>query len=335
MLAQLFGVPVALAASGSSEPTNKEKDERCLMGGWGKDTQCAGMKFKKSDPMTSWTELKAYQARTIQDYSINCIGKYEKLYATGNAEGKALMRAGGVYERNICSKRNKDGTSSNCGNNNSSNSGGSGNNKGSSNSNKEFRERRQQEWPLAFRGQMCNKKDFDEDQKKDCQKRQCFPFFGAQKGKCPTLKTGLDDAKPGDMILMFAGGAKEGGSDKPLMPTIAFVKYSHNNANTKDSTPCSESKNCHLIVESADDGQFPDACGNSTSWGVSQSRTLYKPGNMPEIYKKAVKDIQQKNNVKNPSTSCVNAQFGACEYDDWDKAKLYRPTDDVRDDEPS
>lgn len=364
LFANLFGIatPAYAQSSGSSGgATNQNKDERCMMGGWGKDAKCSGMNFKKPNPMTSWTELKAYQARTTQDYSIACLGQYHKLFAPGSAEGKALMRAGGVYEREICSKRNSDGTSSECGGSSSggssSSSGGSssssGGGSGGSNS-KEFWEKRQQQWPLAYRGRMCNKKDFDEDQKKDCKQRECFPFFGVKDGKCPELKTGLDEAKPGDMILMFAGGVKEsdssgsssgssgssgssstgGGDDnKPLMPTIAYVKSAHNQASTQNYKPCSGDKNCHLIVESADDGQFPDACGNSFNWGAGLSRTLYKPGNMPESYKEKLKDIQQKNKVQNPSTNCVNPQFGACEYEDWDKAKVYRPTDDVRDKE--
>ncbi len=373
--ANLFGLSspahAASSSSGSSggEPTNKEKDERCMMGGWGKDAQCSGMKFKKPNPMTSWTELKAYQARTIQDYSIACIGQYHKLYSPGNAEGKALMRAGGVYEREICSKKDDKGNSTECGGSSSggASSGGGSSTGGSSgsgggSSGKEFWEKRQQQWPLAYRGRMCNKKDFDEDQKKDCKKRECFPFFGVKDGKCPELKTGLDEAKPGDIILMFAGGVKEedsggassggassgsstsstssssSGSDsddekKPLMPTLAYVKAAHNSASTKDYKDCSQDKNCNLIVESSDDGQFPDACGNSFNWGGALSRTLYKPGNMPESYKEKIKDIQKKNDVKNPSTNCVNPQFGACEYEDWDKAKVYRPSDDVRDKE--
>lgn len=376
LLATLFGItPPAYAQSSggsggksSGSPTNEKTDERCMMGGWGKNTNCGGMNFKKPDPMTSWTELKAYQARTTQDYSIACIGNYHKLYSPGNAEGKALMRAGGVYEREICSRRNSDGSSTDCGassggsSSSSGSSGGSGGSSGGSGNGKPFWEKRQQQWPLAYRGRMCNKKDFDEDEKKDCKERQCFPFFGAQDGKCPELKTGLDEAKPGDIILMFAGGVKEedssgssgggsssggsssggsssgGGSDedkKPLMPTLAYIKSAHNSASTQQYKPCSQDKNCHLIIESADDGQFPDACGNSFNWGAALSRTLYKPDNMPESFKSKLKDIQKKNKVDNPSTNCVNPQFGACEFEDWDKVKIYRPSDDVRDKESS
>lgn len=348
--ATLFGITSeAYAQSSGKKPgSNQKKDERCMMGGWGGNTSCAGMSFKKPDPMTSWTELKAYQARTTQDYSISCLGNYHKLFAPGNATDKALMRAGGVYEREICSRKDSKGNSTTCGNSGSSSGGSGGSGSSGGSQGKDFWEKRQQNWPLAYRGQMCDKKRFDEDEKKSCDQRQCFPFFGAKNGKCPQLKTGLDDVKPGDIILMFGGGVKEqsssGGSssgssgsgnddDKPLMPTVAYVKSAHNKASTKDYKDCSQDKNCNLIVESADDGQFPDACGNSFNWGTGLSRTLYKPGNMPESFKEKLKDIQKKNDVQNPTTDCNNPQFGGCEYQDWDKAKVYRPSEDVRDQE--
>lgn len=358
LLAELFGISSANAQSSggsgnSDKPTNEKEDERCMMGGWGKDASCGGMSFKKPDPMTSWTELKAYQARTTSDYSISCIGRYEKLFAPGSAENKVLMRAGGIYEREVCSKKGSDGTYTTCGSGSGgSSSGSSGGGSGGGGNSKEFRENRQQTWPLAYRGRMCTKKEFDEDEKKDCKERTCFPFFGAQDGKCPELKKGLDEAKPGDIIMMFAGGAKEedsssgsgssssggsGGNDgskKPLMPTLAYVKSAHNQASTKDTNkPCSSDKNCNLIVETANDGQFPDACGNSFNWGANLSRVLYKKDNMPESYKQALKDVQQKNDVQNPVTDCSNPHFGACEFDDWDSVKVYRPSDDVRDKE--
>ena len=73
------------------------KDQRCLLGGWGGDASFGGVSIRAPDPITSWTELKLYQARTMRKDGMYCIGRYDKVFKPESTEEKLLGLAGGEF----------------------------------------------------------------------------------------------------------------------------------------------------------------------------------------------------------------------------------------------
>ncbi|MFO0110721.1 MAG: hypothetical protein ACK52W_09380, partial [Alphaproteobacteria bacterium] len=73
------------------------KDERCLLGGWGGPSSFGGVSVDAPDPVTSWTELKLYQARTARKDGVYCIGRYDKVFKPESTEEKILSLAGGDF----------------------------------------------------------------------------------------------------------------------------------------------------------------------------------------------------------------------------------------------
>ncbi|MBN8542932.1 MAG: hypothetical protein J0M34_01555 [Alphaproteobacteria bacterium] len=72
------------------------KDQRCLLGGWGEPASFGGTGISRlPDPVTSWTELKLYQMRSIRDKQVYCIGRHEKLFKPTGTEEILLYLAGG------------------------------------------------------------------------------------------------------------------------------------------------------------------------------------------------------------------------------------------------
>ncbi|MFZ4126206.1 MAG: hypothetical protein ACOYJ2_09115 [Rickettsiales bacterium] len=75
------------------------KDQRCLLGGWGEaKASFGGVTIKAPDPVTSWTELKLYQLRTIRDKQVYCIGRHEKLFKPTGTEDILLYLVGGELD---------------------------------------------------------------------------------------------------------------------------------------------------------------------------------------------------------------------------------------------
>lgn len=79
--------------SGNAE----RKDERCLFGGWGGEASFGGVSISAPDPITSWTELKLYQTRTMRKDGLYCIGRYDKVFKPEGTEEKLLGLAGGEF----------------------------------------------------------------------------------------------------------------------------------------------------------------------------------------------------------------------------------------------
>ena len=102
-------------------------DERCLVGGWGGtglsgvfnlkgvalDTSDLGSATRTlislPDPITSWTELKLYQARALRNLGLSCIPRYEKAFKQGGTEALTLLKSGGEWSRVVVSKCDKNG----------------------------------------------------------------------------------------------------------------------------------------------------------------------------------------------------------------------------------
>ena len=87
---------------------NKGNDgaKYCRFGGNGKATSYGGDNAdcyqlpQKVDALTSWEELKQYQARAMRDLTLFCLPQYEKMYKIMTGEDAALYAAGGTYQLN-------------------------------------------------------------------------------------------------------------------------------------------------------------------------------------------------------------------------------------------
>jgi|GEM_PF-2711201 len=51
-----------------------------------------------AEPITSWAELKLYQARGVRDFALNCFVKHETLFKQGAGEEIILSRSGGEFQ---------------------------------------------------------------------------------------------------------------------------------------------------------------------------------------------------------------------------------------------
>ena len=72
----------------------------CRLGGNGNATNYSCYDLPHNvDALTSWQELKQYQARAMRDLSLFCLPQYEKMYKMTSMEDGALYSAGGTYPR--------------------------------------------------------------------------------------------------------------------------------------------------------------------------------------------------------------------------------------------
>jgi hypothetical protein len=285
----------------SSPPASgiPQKDERCLAGGWGGTTNAsfAGLTIKLPDPVTSWTELKLYQSRTLRNKRVSCIGRYEKVFKAGSSENMVLARAGAevpVVYVTSCPKDNPDPTA--C----------------TYQTLEEYKSKtdantttaakyHQVALPLGWRGYMASKVDDTR-----------FPKFGGGKGG--TI-TGLSKADLGDIVLMPDGTGPANG--KPGLAKIGFV------SEISTGSGCEEQKNCYVQVYEADNGKWPDSCGTTDNWGEMKIRNMYKPGFMPP---NMIAELERIGSTK----SCEDTKLSHCELETWDQLEIYRPTSDIR-----
>jgi hypothetical protein len=297
-------------------------------GGWGGDTSFGGANIKESDPITAWTDLKMYQARTYRNWGLACIGRYDKAFKPGSTENVLLAQAGAEWSSIVVTKcpKKSDGTvdADNCkylsykeaqndggtgsggggadgssGASSGGSTGASGDSGGTGSSGtSKTTSYKQASFPLAWRGYLSAK-----DEKNQ------FPNFG---GGSPSLKTGLDSADLGDIIIFPKGTGKS--DDKPGLPKLAKVSKVFR---------CDQSTNCYMEITEVDNGKFPDACGTTDSWGEVKTRTIYKPGKLPSNISADLGRISS-------TTGCEDTKLSHCELADWDKVKYYRIADDVR-----
>ena len=299
----IVGVGREATPKSVTDPDKIRKDERCLAGGWGGDVSFGGISIKKSDPITSWTELKLYQSRTYRDWGLACIGRYEKTFKPGSTENVILAQTGAEWSSIVITKcpTKADGTldAANCQylSYKQYKDAGGANAGGGANSTNTISRYKQASYPLGWRGYISAKKE-------DIR----FPKFGGS----PALKTGLDDVDLGDIILFPKGSGKAG--DKPGLPKIAKVSKIYR---------CEDNKNCYIEVAEVDNGKYPDACGTTDNWGEVKVRTIYKPGKMlPNI----AADLARINSTNN----CEDTKLAHCELTDWNSTQYYRISEDVR-----
>jgi hypothetical protein len=102
----------APADANGQRPADRYLDQRCKTMGWSGVPNPLGVSFGglsvyTPDPLTSWTELKLYQARTQRNVGLTCIGRYEKVFKPGSAENMILATTGAEWERTIISRCNR------------------------------------------------------------------------------------------------------------------------------------------------------------------------------------------------------------------------------------
>jgi hypothetical protein len=339
----LIGSANAQGAGGAAKIFNVKNSLSTLAGGLGIGNQSnqkasysnMGMTFKnkfQTNPMPSSFGSKLMdQAWAIRNLGMNALPLYHKLPASGTASSKVSFAAGGQYERETCSECDEKGNCTECG---SGGGGGGGGTGGGGGQKREVWNNRVHSFPLSYRGEPCTKGMFDEDKKKPLAERRCFPFVGAKKE--PPMQTGLDQARPGCIALLFNGGGKIEDSDtkgKMFVPTLGYIRMIHtvkNTQNSKTAKPCTEDKNCHVIIEAANDGFFPTGLGLTNHWGFNGRRTMYKQGNIPESVSEKLKEIGKANKREEPTDTCKEPQFGQCVYESWDNVPVYCPDEDVR-----
>jgi hypothetical protein len=275
--------------------TITKQDQRCLIGGWGRSPSMGGVSITVPDPISSWTELKLYQARTTRDYNIVCLARYEKLFKVGSAENVLLSALGAEYAVGFLSRCNADG--SNC--NIRSLAEDKEANATTNSDDKVITQLRNLPSPLQWRGYLSSTVS-----------SQQFPNFS---GSASTI-TNLDKAELGDFVLLPTGGAASG--SKPGLPKLGIVTEVH-------LSDCSTTNYCYVKVMEPDNGKWPDICGTTDSWGELKSRYLFKPGTLP----KAAEEEYDRIDI---ASDCVDPHLSYCELKDWNSTKLYRVREDRR-----
>lgn len=294
--------PAPAAEATSRKDMAKEiskQDQRCNYGGWGDAPSMGGVKITTlPDPISSWTELKLYQTRTIRDFNLLCMGRYEKTFKVGSAENAILSALGGEVTMAYIERCNKDRSSCTMKTlAEDKKDGGTTPDGGHT-----ITSTRTVDIPLLWRGYLSST---DEDQR--------FPKFGGSSGK---TSKGLDDVQVGDIILLPKGGADSG--DKPGLPKLGLVAE----INLPGSSNCTGQKYCYVKVIEPDNGKWPDSCGTTDSWGEMKVRYLFKPGMLPKAAVDEYKRIGS-------TTDCVDTHLSYCEMKPWDDTEYYRIREDV------
>ncbi len=295
------------------KPEDKYTDQRCKTGGWGgvmgitipwQPVSFAGVNFILPDPITSWTELKLYQARTNRTIGMSCLGRYEKVFKPGSAENLILMAAGADWSKLIVSKcpQTGGGRTGQCTYMTLKQYSDAGKPENSETT-LYIKDLKNDLWPNSWRGYMAAENVDNQ-----------FPSFGDAGA---LVDTGLDTVEQGDIILLPYGAGGDAAS--PGLAKLALVIET----NTPNDSDCMAKKNCYVKVLEPDNGKWPDVCGTTDTWGEMKARYYYKSGHLPEAaateYKR-IKTIQ----------TCKQTAISHCEQTEWDNLNTYRIRDDVR-----
>lgn len=300
----------AAAAAAFADPKDADKfpDQRCKTQGWGTALPTglpfAGVTVNVPDPISSWTETKLYQARTLRNVGLSCLGRYEKVFKPGSAENMMLLVAGGEWQRLIVSKcpRLQDGKVGECEYMTIKQYTDAGNPE-NDNATVYMKQLDNQGWPLAWRGYLSAEKEETK-----------FPAFG---GAATTHADGLDDAELGDIVMLPKGPKNDGGLAK-----LGFVIATHLGTGPQ-KTNCESEKNCYIQVLEPDNGKWPDVCGTTDTWGEMKVRHYFKPGHLPQA---AADEFTRISSTKD----CEDTKLSHCEMSAWNTLKIYRPVKDVR-----
>ncbi len=332
--------------SAGDEAQKKHPDERCRLGGWGPESvggvplpdpkypnrplylpeSFLGLTaFKLPDPVTSWTEFKAYQMRTMRLTNLTCIGRYEKVFKPGNTESIILAAAGGEWSRIIVQKCPRGKVGSVACNFMSLKEYKDAGSPRSDKDNYSIPQMKLESWPLAWRGYIASGTTTIAGGNPLTTGKDQFPNFG--KGntyvdpRFPSgvgLSFGLDKAELGDIIMMPRGSSKLGFDEKPGLPKLALVAEvnlpkPNKGVNEED---CTTRNDCYVMVLEADNGKWPDTCGTTDAFGELRSRYLYKPNNLPKPASEEYARIGW-------TSSCEDSNLMKCEFAEWDRISVY------------
>jgi hypothetical protein len=290
---------------------DKHTDQRCKTMGWSSTpfvpVRFGGVTVVPPDPMSSWTELKLYQARTARNTGLSCIARYEKVFKPGSAENMILIATGAEYKRAVISEceRDRGGRTKNC----------------TFLTLKEYEKKKKDRtlkpttthtyikelktelWPNSWRGYMSAMSGMNQ-----------FPWFG---DGYPETFTGLDNAEIGDIILLPFGPRND--ADKPGLAKLALITEARLPANSD----CMDKENCYVQVSEPDNGKWPDICGTTDTWGEMKSRYYFKPGHLP-------KEASDEYNRIASVSHCGETRISHCEQTAWNNLEIYRIRNDER-----
>ena len=282
-----------------SEPDlySKEGSDDAIIGVGTEKQSCKyGGNGGGANPITSWAELKLYQARVFRDYNLNCLGSYEKLYKWGGSEEFVLARAGGEYSQRVA--------------------------KGTyfTTVNRQF--------PLGWRGYISDPDvnsrfpnmfstdkvagamvngGLDEAQAGDIIMYDP-DLFAAGAKRLPLLAYVTQANNKASYREKPVGGAPGAQRTVQGLEYVKVMDYNH--------------------------GKFPDVCGVTDNWGIGQERTIYKtalPGEIETLFLKREQDANNNATKEHiPTRTCEDSDMGYCIEPLWSRIKIYRPIKDVR-----
>lgn len=289
-----LGAEVAIVGVG--RPT-----ERCLFGGGGGAMSGAYGPFGGGsyvnvptiDPITSWAELKLYQARGTRR-NLNCITKFNQVWKPNFTEDPILMLDGAQIEvRPIEEENVAQGQTV------------------------------KQLWFETYRG-YCLDPNNDLSGSGVPNTKRNFPYFPSGDVPGASLKYGLERAKPGDIVVFENGTTSSSGpfgiGSKPGLCTLGYVVgVSEASGKTPESV---------RIIE-ANWGNYPDVCGITDAVDPHPSpseRTLYK-GKLNPVLERRIKQRSGSDG------SCSDNNLAECALDEniWNNVKVFDPTLDPRD----
>ncbi len=275
----------------------------------------AGVKVYTPDPLTSWSEFKLYQTRTLRNIGISCVGRYEKVFKPGSAENMMLLGAGADWSPVVISKctraQEATGPLRDCKTMTLKEYEDAGSPE-ADNTYTYMKQLVNTAWPNSWRGYMAAEKSAAQ-----------FPNFG---GGGSAVVTGLDNAELGDIVMMPNGPSNKTDAAQRGLSKLAMVVE----ANVPSNSDCEDKKNCYVKVVEPDNGKLPDVCGTTDTWGEMKTRYYYKPGSLPKDAATEYKDIMPAGADSASFSDCLNTGISHCTMNAWSTIKVYRMRDDVR-----
>lgn len=265
-------------------------------------------RMKKTEPITSWSELKLYQARSARETGLNCLAKHELVFKQGTGEDMILGKTGAQYTRLVCDK--------------------TGDAQCDSLNLLRLNREKTIPWPSGWRGYAIEPTG-----------NRRFPNSGSgawgfdwgttisnvigssligdidtgerAEGLINEGEGGLEYALVGDIIIYDEDVTKS------RLPYVAYVTETSNmNAGSTGSVDW-------VKAIAFNHGRFPDACGNTDAWGKGEEYTMYK-NSLPYDVEKGLGTLGYHTKY------CDDPRLSACIENLWNDVKLYFPGDDYR-----
>lgn len=251
---------------------------------------------------SEWAELKMYQARCFRYHGLNCLCQYEKAFKPMSSEEAAIVAFGGEALGNAIKKIDESGKPL------------------SYTTVKQF-------MPLGWRGYASTPHMLG--------KMQTFPLAGSKPLSSGLVKNpddegfrGLDGARVGDILVWT--------TSTEALPHVARVVEANNLYKYKDKEVTAEGDPIHtaedvplgnyVVVEDADNGKFPDACGNTSMLGYGPKRHLYRLMDKNNPENSLPEPIRKQHKEQFVSTVfCDDPSLKYCVERNWDKVRIFRP----------